>query len=346
MPLNGTQIAELAEAIGGVLDESAQKLFASNLNVDLATTIDVSGTSQAIAMNFVTWMNSRIPPRDGELLEALAAHPNRGLRTVARRLLTPAWFSPTADPIDAIALGKTAFVDRSELRDQLQQFVIPSPQSTRLLIVRGEEPCGKSYSFQFLRHFAQNVAGAKPMRLQLRGCNFTPRQFLDNVFALLGITVDTSTLKDDPQDVLVSPVISSFKNRIATLSESYWLIIDDLNDRSVTRSVRETAFALAKAIEDQRSDRLSVALLGYNLEVDPEYNNVAQDDPSFPTPDLVAQFYVDMASQSAKPLPLADAKKYARTAFSAFPTIDKAAMTQLTGIIETMGSKLSQGLRP
>ena len=346
MPLSGAQIQALAAEIGAVWNVQTIRQFASDLLVTLDTTIDVNRTSGAVALQWVTWMNSRIPPRDGELLQALAAHPNARLRAIANRLLQPAWIPPTADALEAIALGRTAFVGRQPLRDELRKFLNPTSNSTRLLIVRGEQPCGKSYSFQFLRHFARNVLGGEAMRQGLRNCNFTPRQFLENVFALLGMAVDTTTMADDPQDVLVSPVLSAFKNQITTLSKTYFLIIDDINDPSVTREVRETAFALAAAIEEVRSDRLFVALLGYNQELDADYRNVAFDDATFPTPDFVAKFYLSMAKDSSKPLTPRRARVYADAAFSGFATIDKVAMTELTGIIETMGWKFSQGLRP
>jgi hypothetical protein len=347
MPLSTDQILNLASEIGAVWNVPKQTLFAADLDVDLATTIDPGdGTPKKVALAFISHMNSRTPPRDGELLEALQARGTARLRTISTELLTPSWFSPTNDALGAIAIGKTAFIARPRLRSELQGLRIPSPATTRVLIVRGEQPGGKSYSFEFLRHFARNVVGATPMRLQLKDLTGTPRQFLDIVFASLGLVVDTSTVVDDPQLSVVRPVIATFKNKIEKLDKTYWLIIDDLNDPRVTPPVRETAFALAETIEEQRSDHLWVALLGYNQEVGAELRNVAQDDAAFPTRELVAQFYVSMASRGPSTLTLEEAEVYANAAFSGFEQIDKAAMMQLTPIIEEMGAKLSDGLRP
>src|SRR5688572_14707625 len=188
MPLTAPQIVQLAIEIHQQVDLASLVLLAQDLGVNLPN-LAPDGSVRDRALALITHMSTQLPPRDNELLEKLRVHPNPALRNLAIRLLTPTFFSPTGDPHDAILLGRTAFVGREELRAALKkEFTAPSPYSTRVLVVRGDEPGGKSYSWRFLQHLAP-VPGAKAVRLRLERTNYTPHQLFEQVFRLLPLNI-------------------------------------------------------------------------------------------------------------------------------------------------------------
>jgi hypothetical protein len=348
MPLTGQQITRLAQVFVEQWDLPRLIVFTDGLNFDLNNEAP-SGSVKERAIIFIGKMNSSLPPRDRELLEQLRLYGNATLKAVASELLAPTFYSPslTNDPHDAILLGRAAFVDRADLRQIITEFTQPTPFTTRLLIIRGDQPGGKSYSWEYLRHLAVSSVGATPQRLRLENKDYTPRQLLEQVGFLLGL--DTSgmpQMTDEPQLVRIDPLINWFKGKLPTLKQAYWLVIDDLNADSVTPAMREAAYAIASAAEEAKSN-LWVALLGYNMPItDPELRFIAQEDARFPDAKLVAKHFQDIAMRSPVPLALERAQEIANLLFSKFSTINKESMIQLTPLIEKIGEKLLVGQQP
>lgn len=348
MPLTGSQVSKLVGALHDEWDLPTLSLLASDLGVNLGNEAPGAALKEA-ALKLVTLLNTSMPPRDAELLERLRERGNAPLKAVVADLLAPGFFPPAGDPHDAILLGRTAFVDRDDLRARLREFTNPSAYTTRVLVVSGNEPCGKSYTWEFLRHLAWVTVGAKAQRLRLRGTGYTPRQLVEETFALLRL--DKSGLPpmtDDPQLARIEPLITEFKGQLATMGgQRYWLVIDDLNDASVLPAAAETALALAQAVEENKPDQLWIALLGYNAPItDSELRHVAKDDPRFPDPDGVAEYFRRIADGSAKPLTPERALEIATVMFGKYAQLDKAAMTELTPELEDMGEKLRDGKQP
>jgi hypothetical protein len=351
MPLTDPQIEELADAIEQHLDDNTLLLYATDLGVPLANQTVGVRTLRERAVGFIKYMNSQLPPRDAELLEMVRTRANAALQTVAARLLTPAYFSPTNDPHDAIVLGQRAFIARPDLRSRLRAFTTGVNQATtRMLVVRGSSPSGKSYTWEFLRHLAFASVGAQPFRHRLKGKGeqYTPRQLFEDVFHLLDLKTSTlPTLTDDPQLSRLDALVTTFKGKIVGLKRRYWLVIDDLNDPSVTPAIREAAFAIAQSAEEVKPQYLWVALLGYNEPIlDPDLRFIAQDDAEFPNPFFVAQHLRTLSNAGPKPLDDGEETEIADLLFQKFTTLDKAAMTELTILVERMGEKLRKGERP
>ncbi len=152
MPLTTLQITELAKAFHEEWDLPTLTLFASRLDVNLIN-IAPDGSLKERAIKFIIYLRDFLPPRDNELLEKLRVDGNARLKAIANAMLTP-WYFPTGDPHDAIVLGRIAFVNRTDLRQVLRDFTNPSHHTTHVLIVRGDQPGGKSYSWEFIRHLA------------------------------------------------------------------------------------------------------------------------------------------------------------------------------------------------
>lgn len=350
MTLTDQQINEIAEAISDYLDfpkfsEIATPLLVSPVPVQ---NIAGDGTLTQQAYNFVKHLNECHPPRDRELLQVLAQYPNAALQTLANRLLTPTFFSPTGLARDAILLGKQAFLDRQNLRFVLEDFTHPSINTTRVLIVRGEQPGGKSYSWCFLRHLAFE-SGATAKLLKLQDCH-TPRELFELV--RLKLDLDFSKLpemRDEPQLSRIDPLVYWFAGKFHALKQPYWLVIDGLNEPSTTKPMQEAAYAIARAVEEERPDKLWVALLGYNDPiVDPDLRRyIAQDDAKFPDAHQVAQDLelIAKASPIETPSP-GRAREWANKLFAQYDRLDKESMGKIKEKIEKYSEMLRKGEKP
>jgi len=348
VPLNGPQTSKLADVIGRELPPAALDLIATDLGVKLSHLLPGASVKEW-AVKLIEELQRRMPPEDGTLLEVLKQHKNQTLSAAAHKLLQPDFLSPTDDPHDAIVLGGIAFVARDQLRRALRMFTHPNRFTTRVLIVRGEEPGGKSYSWEFLRHLAFASVGATARRLPLKGTSYSPRAFLVQVYNLLLLPdlVTLPTMADDPQLMKIDPLMNHFKGRLDLLSKRYWLVIDDLNHDSVTPEIRAIAYAVACAVEELKPDNLWVVLLGYNTPVvDLDLNRAESDDAVFPSARSVAEHFEAVARFSGKLFPSARAREIADVMFSEFPKLDKEAMSKLTQRVEKMDERLRVGQQP
>jgi hypothetical protein len=346
MPLTGPEVNRLVDELYTNSDDPTLQLIASDLGINLPNLAPM-GTFKERAFTLISHLNGLLPPRDRELLTKIVARGNAALRAVANDLLRPTFISESDDPHDAVLLGKVAFIARNELRQVLREFTNPSPFTTRVLVVRGKQPGGKSYSWEFLRHLAFQSVNAQAVRLRPRNIE-TPRELLRQALVLLGLDASTlPVLNDDPQLARIDALMVSFKGQIPNLVKRFWLVIDELNDLAVKPVIRETAFAMAQAVEELRPQNLWLALLGYNEEItDPELRHVAQDDAAFPSLSLVAKYLQIVAARSPRVLKEERATEIATLLYSKYPMLDKVAMTQLTTSLELMGAKLAKGEQP
>jgi len=346
MYLDGIQIGELSSKINAESSVEALTLAASYVGIDLDKLAPGLNLKDK-AFTLLNELNSQTPPRGVEFLERYRLAVNAALRATVDRILTPSYYPP-GDPHEAIVLGRTAFIARSELRKLLRrEFAVPNALTTRVLIVRGNEPGGKSYSWQFLRHLAY-AYGPQPQSLYLKDTAYTPRQFFQQVYRLLGLDENkVPSLPDNPQLAKMSFLVNAFKGELPGLARRYWLVVDELNDPGVEKPVREAAYALASAVEDVRPEKLSVFLLGYNDQYDEaQLRQIALDDAEFPSVELVAAHLKTVSENSPKPLTDDRAKEISTVLFSKYPRIDKEAMNKITREVERMSEKLSQGLQP
>ena len=363
--LNNTQIAELATALDEHSGHGPLELIARDLGVTWANLI-VGVSFRRHAEVFIRYLIEQNPPRDGELLEVLRTGKNAELQAVADRLIKPTYYSPTGDAHDAIILGQMAFIARPDLRSRIRGFTSGVNMfTTRMLVVRGVTPGGKSYTWSYLRHLAFSTVGAYPFRLRLKGKGeaYTPRHLFEDVFSLLDMNVSLPPLTDDPQLARLDALLSKFKGKIVGLERRCWLVIDDLNDPVVTPSVREAAFSIAHAAEELKPERLWVALLGYNEPiVDPELRSIAQDDAEYPSQSEVARYLQQLSNLGPRPLEPKRALEIANLLFQKYTHSDehlgqdrdgattlkltRVAMFDLTDDIQKMGEMLRQGAQP
>lgn len=348
MTLTLQQISKIADAISDQLDfPTLETSIASHLLNFPVANIAGQGTLKQQAYNFIKYLNEYRPPRDREFLQVLAQHPNAVLQRLANDLLTPGFFPPAKPACDAILLGRLAFVDRQDLRSVVRDFINPSLYTTHVLIVRGEQPGGKSYSWHYLQHLAFHL-GATAMRLRLRDASYTPRHLFENVGRLLRLDLSgLPPMTDEPQLSRTDPLVSWFKGQIVSMERPYWLVIDDLNEPSATKPMREAAYAIACAVEEIKPENLWVALLGYNDPIaNPDLQFVALDDARFPDAAHVAEHFQCIANESPQTLTPARAREIADLVFAKVAHLDRENMPKITSLIQQIGEKLRLGQQP
>lgn len=348
MPLNERQIGELARRIDAHLTLAELVQLADEIGVNLGN-IAPDGAVQTRAEILLKHLNAARPPRDRELLEAIAA---KGLGQIAAalkhhadQLLAPTFYPPIAR--DAVLLGRIGFFGRHDLRKRVTDFINPSDFTAHVLIVQGNDPGGKTYSWEYLRHLSVN-AGAVPLLLRLKDGHYEPRSLVHAVGQLLRLDLTTlPPLADEPQLMRMDALVTWFQGQLVALDRPYWLVIDDLNEPVVTPEVRACAYVLASTVERIKPANLWMALLGYNAPVtDREMRYCLRDVAAFPTADVLAQNFISLAALSRVPLIPTKAAEYAQLLFSKHQKIDHSAMEELTADAEGLGQKLLQGLQP
>lgn len=350
MPLTGPQADDLVEGI--VRNWSAEKLelfLSDHLDLRLDELAPV-GTLRERAVAVVSYVNGQRRPRDREFLQLLRKHgDNAALEELAGTLLTPPYY-PDGDALDAVLLGKIPFVGRQSLRELLRPFVEHPDDPPRVLVVRGAEPGGKSYTWEFLRHLAAR-SGALAQWLPLADMDYRPRQVLVEALTLLGLSDDSvPPMADDPQDSHLQPLVNSFMGAIPELERPSWLVIDDLNHPRVALPVRELAYALAKRVEYTGLPNLHLVLLGYNDPIPDARIELRTDRPQFPEVCRLAQYLTLMASASGgEPLPAGLAAHLAELLVKRNsppdPSLTKECMQKLSYEIGQLGRKLWEGKR-
>jgi hypothetical protein len=352
--LSGADIARLSKELERQGSVAELTLLLSDMGEPPLESIAPTGSLYERAYAVILYVQRARPPRTRELLQALQGRNNAALRAVATELLTPTYFSPTADPLDATLIGRAAFVNRRDLRDCMRNFATHAAGASHLLVVRGARPCGKSYTWQYLRHLAVSSAGALPQRVQLAKGPFTPRSLVEHVALLLDLSLaGLPPLADDPQLARIDSLIAWFKGKVATLATPYWLVIDDLNDERVEPAVRDTAYALAFAVEEIKPANLWVVLLGYNEALsDPELRYVEQEQAQFPTEADVSAHLEALAASVQQPLEPGFASALAARlcqpvtslVADAPPADVKAAMLAVTINVEKASEKIREGV--
>lgn len=342
MFLTGADVHEVASAVNNQMDAARFELILTDFGLNPN---DFPAAQLLVRVTQVfEKLRRAMPPRDGDLLAFLYQRGNNALRATIDQVRTPSYY-PAPDPHRAILLGRLVFVDRDGLRVRTRAFTQANAHSTHVLVVRGEEPGGKSYSWEYLRHLACCAAGAQALRLRLRRTAYTPREFMEQVYRLL--LLDPATLPgrpDEPQLAKIDPLMNAFKGRLNTLDTRFWLVVDDLNDPGVAPIIRDTAFALAQAVEEQKSEKLWLALLGYNDPItDPDLRHIVMDEAAFPTLGSVAHFLAEMAGLGGTALLPKHALETAQVLFGKNPPVHRQAMEALTREIEAVGEKLRSG---
>ncbi len=195
---------------------------------------------------------------------------------VARRTLDQASLAPqvhaaasardgsaNGDPYLSHLAGQRPFIDRSVLRTHLKDLLSGSPR--RVLVITGERPCGKSYTWFYVRQ-PELLDGMTPVLVDLS--EFTdpglPVDLMSSIAVQLGLpppTVDKYAQGAAQARYLRDWLVGQLLLRNG---DGRWLLVFDSLDRVAQRdeTLQLIEFLAGAAIRD-RLTGLRVILLGY-----------------------------------------------------------------------------------
>jgi hypothetical protein len=224
------------------------------------------------------------------------------------------------------------------------EFTMPQG-AAHTIFIQGPVPCGKSYSWYFVRHLAQ-IAGANALPLKLKGTDYKPRQFFEQIFRLLDLDpTKLPPMADDPQLARIDAPMNAFRGAVSKLQQPTWLVIDDLNEQDVKPSIREAAYEVAAAVEEMRPPNLWVILIGYpdSIAADDRVALSGREEPQFPDVELVAHHLEELSKLSQRPITSARAEELSQILFSRIANPDKVSMSDLTRRLRPLGDMLRSG---
>jgi Effector-associated domain 1 len=193
----------------------------------------------------------------------------------------PAQSHPTArtgdvpgicDPYLSYVIGQQRpFINRSVLRLQLKDLL--SESTSRVLIINGNRPCGKSYTWFFVRQ-PELLAGITPVLVDLSEWKepSTPMEVMSSIALQLGL--DEPAIDGHAQEAaqarrLRDWLVGKLQQHDAN---GHWLLVFDSLDHLAQReeTLQLIEFVAGAAIR-QRLPGLRVILLGYvdRLPIDP-----------------------------------------------------------------------------
>jgi hypothetical protein len=208
-------------------------------------------------------------------------------------------------------LGTMPFIDRRSLRETLRELT-EQDNLVKVVVVRGPEASGKSYSGHLIAHVANRKAGSRIVWVRLTeiepNFEFEPSDLMVAIASQLSLTVPKNLSKTRTQDArivqkLLDWLVGAFP-KYPDLFQPVWLILDDLNFTGCPLWVAEFAAGLAARVTRTQLPDLNLFLIGIEPERLPlETRFITLTDNAVPpTPDELWSFLLQASARSAKPL--------------------------------------------
>jgi len=218
----------------------------------------------------------------------------------------PNEFSAMVDPYLRHLIGQQQpFIDRSALRVHLRDLLSESP--SRVLVITGDRPCGKSYTWFFIRQ-PELLAGITPVLVDLSewADPSRPIEVMSSVALQLGLkepTVDEHAQAAAQARRLRDWLVGQLQQHDRG---GRWLLVFDSLDHAGQRDeTLQLIEFLAGAAIRQRLAGLRVILLGYTnrLPIDPLESVLTEEIRDIGEPEL--RDFFRLLAQHAK-LPISD----------------------------------------
>jgi hypothetical protein len=204
--------------------------------------------------------------------------------------------SATADPYLCHLVGQQLFIDRSVLRAHLKDLVSDSP--SRVLVITGDRPCGKSYSWLYVRQ-RELLGGITPVLIDLSEWAepSLPVDVMSNI--ALQLQLPEPTIDEHAQGAAQARRLRDWL--VGQLQpqdrDGRWLLVFDSLDHVAQRDdTLQLIEFLAGAAIRQRLVGLRVILLGYTnrLPIDPLESVLTEEIRDIGEPEL-RDFYRSIA---------------------------------------------------
>ncbi|KDN82070.1 effector-associated domain EAD1-containing protein [Kitasatospora cheerisanensis] len=208
-----------------------------------------------------------------DLLTMLAACRYPGVCEVAGELLAKQAGPPDQpDPFLMDLVGQRLCVDRALLRSHFKDLV--SASRSRVLVVNGQRPCGKSFTYFFVTHIAAREGTFRPVLIDLalwrRPC--TPYHLMASIARQLGLAapaVDPSAEDGGEAVDLVDWLVGEL-GRDSSPDCRYVFVIDSVDRVRMLEETESLISFLAGAALREKIPGLRVVLLGYSrLDLSP-----------------------------------------------------------------------------
>lgn len=187
---------------------------------------------------------------------------------------------PPAPPnrIDATVLDNgTPFVNRTLLRGHLRRLATPAASLQPILVVSGAVQSGKSYSTEYIDHFAvQHAPPTLTCRVPLRpGTELEtgPEEVAIDLVRSMGRTLQDKPLPNTNQKLLAQQLASWVLNEAVQTSNQCWLVLDNFQGSKLRADTRDFVIALADRVTTGVfREKCRLILIGFDravLAVDP-----------------------------------------------------------------------------
>ncbi len=189
--------------------------------------------------------------------------------------------------------GRRPLIDRADLRDKLRRFIDnPFP----VLVVRGEARCGKSFSFELIKHVIAHGDDSK-----LVWVDFSPAACGNSATALMAMICSRLGLPDvtdQPRTTtpkryageLVDDLVGiyEFKDKAPRI-----IVVDGLNRPGLQSDVYDLVIKLSADVINQQLPRTQLVLTGYSGEFDRQLRYDILTEDVVPITETHVRLYFD-----------------------------------------------------
>jgi hypothetical protein len=233
------------------------------LNVDEATFLAGGANEQAQFLAILKYANRR-----GEVQRVI-----KHCRTWSTDLsdAIDRFLAQLGSTADQVMPGPIAFFDREDLRNHLEDVLDPNC-NTRIVVIKGPSPSGKSYSFKLISRVGKGLAGANPQEVPLvdytQDPALEPIDLMESIARLLSIPQTEMPRSKRAQDSrivikLTEWFVGAFNKR-GDSTKPVWLCLDGFHLKGCPQWAVDFAVNLAIPCANGSIDNLVLFLVGFD----------------------------------------------------------------------------------
>lgn len=200
----------------------------------------------------------------------------------------------TSDPYAAAMVGPRPLIDRAELRRHLKQM--HQPDGSRVLVVSGQDGCGKSHTWFAISHLADifGTFQARSIDLSQRAGGPAPLEDVmdlvaSRLFAGTPAPVGDRLAQDETR---INRFIGWLADATDGLPRPVWLVFDGFVPECASPSAQQLVTAIARAADRQELPKLRVTVLGFAGRAGQDVLTYAlRDTPAHPQSDDLRSFF-------------------------------------------------------
>lgn len=197
--------------------------------------------------------------------------------------------------------GRRPFINRSDLRQRLKELL---EEDYPVLIIRGPENSGKSFSYKLLEQVTP--PGVQPLHVDFSspGSGRRARDLMEVLCARMGIEPRPSagrrTTDVRHANELVDDLVGKYN---AEPRRPRVVVIDGLNRIDLAKDVSHLVARLIAEVSNRQLPGIQLVLVGYSETFDQQFKPVVLvEDVAGITPTHLAQFFTKLGEADGRPL--------------------------------------------